>query len=41
VQLILDASGLKNKSLKRTPVYSVNESARGIWSPMHDDPLSL
>lgn len=41
VQLLLDASGLKNLSLKRTPVRSVTESARGIWSPLHDKPRDL
>jgi len=37
-QLILDASGAKTTALKRTPVRSVSESARGIWSPLHDKP---
>ncbi|CAD6888447.1 unnamed protein product [Tilletia controversa] len=35
IQLLLDASGRKITSLKRRPVESTNESARGIWSPMH------
>lgn len=38
MQLILDSSGSKTHRLKRTPVASTSESARGIWSPMHDDP---
>ena len=37
MQLILDSSGAKTHRLKRTPVASTSESARGIWSPMHDD----
>jgi len=37
MQLILDASGAKTHHLKRTPVASSNESARGVWSPMHDN----
>lgn len=40
-QLILDASGKKTHGLKRTPVQSTTESARGIWSPLHDDPREL
>lgn len=38
---ILDASGKKLAHVKRTPVQSANESARGIWSPLHDDPRQL
>ncbi|WFD41492.1 39S ribosomal protein L51, mitochondrial [Malassezia psittaci] len=40
-QQILDSSGKKTRGLKRTPVESSNESARGIWSPFHDDPRDL
>ncbi|PWN49112.1 hypothetical protein IE53DRAFT_162387 [Violaceomyces palustris] len=36
VQLLLDSSGNKITSLKRRPVESVTESARGIWSALHD-----
>ncbi|KAK0535616.1 39S ribosomal protein L51, mitochondrial [Tilletia horrida] len=35
LQLLLDASGRKVVALKRRPVESANESARGIWSPLH------
>ncbi|KAE8212591.1 hypothetical protein CF319_g6476 [Tilletia indica] len=35
IQLLLDSSGRKITSLKRRPVESSNESARGIWSPLH------
>ncbi|KAG8968263.1 hypothetical protein FRC03_008129 [Tulasnella sp. 419] len=35
VQLLLDSSGAKIKSLKRRPVESMTESARGIWSGLH------
>ncbi|KAK0566078.1 39S ribosomal protein L51, mitochondrial [Tilletia horrida] len=34
-QVLLDSSGRKTASLKRRPVESINESARGIWSPLH------
>ncbi|WFC96886.1 39S ribosomal protein L51, mitochondrial [Malassezia brasiliensis] len=40
-QQILDASGKKTSALKRMPVQSTTESARGIWSPLHDDPHEL
>jgi large subunit ribosomal protein L43 len=35
VQLLLDASGNKIKSLKRRTVESTSEAARGIWSGVH------
>lgn len=35
VQLLLDSSGSKIRSLKRRPVESRTESPRGIWSSMH------
>jgi large subunit ribosomal protein L43 len=35
VQLLLDSSGAKIKSLKRKTVESTTEAARGIWSGMH------
>lgn len=35
VQLLLDASGNKIKSLKRRTVESTTESSRGIWSGLH------
>jgi large subunit ribosomal protein L43 len=35
VQLLLDSSGAKIKSLKRRTVESSTEAARGIWSGMH------
>lgn len=37
MQLILDSSGAKTQHLKRTPVASTSESARGIWSPLHGE----
>ena len=36
VQLLLDSSGAKIQSLKRKTVVSTTESARGIWSGLHD-----
>ncbi|WFD30670.1 39S ribosomal protein L51, mitochondrial [Malassezia sp. CBS 17886] len=41
VQLLLDSSGMKTGKLKRNPVVSTSESARGIWSPFHDAPRKL
>lgn len=35
VQLLLDSSGAKIKSLKRRTVESSTEGARGIWSGLH------
>lgn len=35
VELLLDASGLKIKPLKRRTVESTTEAARGIWSGLH------
>jgi large subunit ribosomal protein L43 len=35
VQLLLDSSGAKIKPLKRNPVESTTEAARGIWSGLH------
>ncbi|KAF7332319.1 L51-S25-CI-B8 domain-containing protein [Mycena kentingensis (nom. inval.)] len=35
LRLLLDASGLKIKPLKRRTVESTNEAARGIWSGLH------
>jgi len=35
VQLLLDASGAKIKSLKRRTIESTTESPRGIWSGLH------
>ncbi|KDQ54888.1 hypothetical protein JAAARDRAFT_196272 [Jaapia argillacea MUCL 33604] len=35
VQLLLDSSGAKIKSLKRRPVESTTEATRGIWSGFH------
>lgn len=40
-QQILDSSGKKTHGLKRSTVESSSESARGIWSPLHDDPREL
>ncbi|KAL4259455.1 Large ribosomal subunit protein mL43 [Pleurotus pulmonarius] len=37
VQLLLDSSGAKIKSLKRSTVESTTEAARGIWSGLHAD----
>ncbi|KAI0047646.1 hypothetical protein FA95DRAFT_1582598 [Auriscalpium vulgare] len=41
VQLLLDSSGAKIKSLKRRTVESTAESARGIWSGVHDTPFKI
>ena len=41
IEQLLETSGAKTKGLKRTPVKSVAESARGIWSQFHDDPRQL
>ncbi|KAI0271633.1 hypothetical protein BC834DRAFT_922362 [Gloeopeniophorella convolvens] len=41
VQLLLDSSGAKIKSLKRRTVESTSESARGIWSGLHDTPFKI
>jgi large subunit ribosomal protein L43 len=35
VELLLDSSGAKIKSLKRRNVESTTEAARGIWSGLH------
>jgi large subunit ribosomal protein L43 len=37
VQLLLDSSGAKIKSLKRRTIESTTEAARGIWSGLHVD----
>ncbi|KAL0950619.1 hypothetical protein HGRIS_007410 [Hohenbuehelia grisea] len=37
VELLLDSSGAKIKSLKRSTVESTTEAARGIWSGLHAD----
>jgi large subunit ribosomal protein L43 len=41
VQLLLDSSGAKIKSLKRRTVESTTQSARGIWSGLHDTPFQI
>jgi large subunit ribosomal protein L43 len=42
VQLVLDSSGAKIRSLKRSSVESTAEAARGIWSGMHvDEPFRI
>ena len=41
IEQLLETSGAKTKGLKRMPVKSVAESARGIWSQFHDDPRQL
>jgi large subunit ribosomal protein L43 len=42
VQVVLDSSGAKIKSLKRRTVESTAEGARGIWSGMHvDEPFRI
>ncbi|WFD35901.1 39S ribosomal protein L51, mitochondrial [Malassezia cuniculi] len=41
IQQLLETSGAKTKGLKRTPVKSVTESARGIWSQFHDEARQL
>lgn len=38
---LLHASGEKIKPLKRRPVVSTTESARGIWSVLHDLPSKV
>ena len=35
LELLLNSSGRKIVSLKRRPVESIAESARGIWSALH------
>ena len=34
-ELLMQASGEKNRKIKGKNVVSVNESVRGIWSPYH------
>ncbi|KIK04340.1 hypothetical protein K443DRAFT_676090, partial [Laccaria amethystina LaAM-08-1] len=41
VRLLLDSSGAKIKPLKRRPVESTTEAARGIWSGLHADRPTL
>ena len=41
VELLLDSSGAKIKSLKRRTVESTTQSARGIWSGLHDTPFQI
>ncbi|KAI0755120.1 thioredoxin-like protein [Daedaleopsis nitida] len=42
VQLLLDSSGAKIKPLKRSPVESRTEAARGIWSGLHvEEPFRI
>ncbi|KAL4402328.1 39S ribosomal protein L51, mitochondrial [Malassezia pachydermatis] len=41
MQLLLESSGTKTTHLKRNPVQSSSESARGIWSPLHDEAHKL
>ncbi|SNX85070.1 related to MRPL51 - mitochondrial ribosomal protein, large subunit [Melanopsichium pennsylvanicum] len=38
---VIESSGARIKSLKRTPVVSKQDSARGIWSQLHDKPVDL
>ena len=38
---IVESSGNKIKPLKRRPVVSRSEGARGIWSQLHDKPVDL
>jgi large subunit ribosomal protein L43 len=40
VELLRDSTGEKNKKYK-TPVRSINESVRGIWSPYHGTGISV
>jgi large subunit ribosomal protein L43 len=41
VEILLDSSGAKIKSLKRRTVESTTQSARGIWSGLHDTPFQI
>jgi large subunit ribosomal protein L43 len=42
IQLLLDSSGAKIKSLKGQPVQSTTPSTRGIWSGMHvEEPFKI
>ncbi|VDB95433.1 unnamed protein product [Peniophora sp. CBMAI 1063] len=41
VQLLLDSSGARIVPLKRRTVVSTTESARGIWSGLHDQPYQI
>lgn len=41
VQLLLDSSGAKIVPLKRKTIVSTTESARGIWSGLHDQPYQI
>ncbi|KDN53432.1 hypothetical protein K437DRAFT_253130 [Tilletiaria anomala UBC 951] len=41
LELLLNSSGKKIVSLKRKPVESITESARGIWSALHAPPKQL
>jgi len=42
IQLLLDSSGAKIKSLKGQPVKSTTPSTRGIWSGMHvEEPFKI
>ncbi|CDR88374.1 related to MRPL51-mitochondrial ribosomal protein, large subunit [Sporisorium scitamineum] len=41
VKQVVEASGRKIKSLKRRSVESKTESARGVWSQMHDRAIDV
>ncbi|SPO45809.1 related to MRPL51 - mitochondrial ribosomal protein, large subunit [Moesziomyces antarcticus] len=41
VQRVVEASGDKTKSLKRRTTLSRNESARGVWSQLHDRKVDI
>ncbi|TKY84748.1 hypothetical protein EX895_005828 [Sporisorium graminicola] len=41
IKQVVESSGRKIKSLKRRPVESKVESARGVWSQMHDRAVDI
>lgn len=42
IQLLLDSSGEKIRSLRGKPVQSISESTRGVWSGMHvEEPFKI
>ncbi|SPC64381.1 related to MRPL51 - mitochondrial ribosomal protein, large subunit [Ustilago sp. UG-2017b] len=38
---VVESSGAKTKALKRRPVESKSEGARGIWSQLHSKPVDI
>ncbi|SPO26342.1 related to MRPL51 - mitochondrial ribosomal protein, large subunit [Ustilago trichophora] len=41
IKQVVESSGNKIKALKRRPVVSKSEAARGVWSQLHDKPVDI